>query len=71
MKVDRGKISVNITDISSIYRLWTDISNSKSVKVAACKKMQKKKKKKNHFGLDFVDTWKAEILSHKFKILNC
>ena len=29
------KISVNIGDISSIYRLWPDILKSKSVKVAA------------------------------------
>ena len=36
--VDRGKnkkISVNISDMSPIYRLWPDILKSKSVKVAA------------------------------------
>ena len=53
MIVDRGKnqkISINIGDISPVYRLWPDISESKSVKVAAVQKNEKKKKKKNHFG---------------------
>ena len=38
--------SVNIGDISSIYWLWPDISESKLIKVA----IVQKKTKKNHFG---------------------
>ena len=47
--VDRGKnrkISINIGDISLIYRFWPNISESKSVKVSAVQKNAKKNKKK-------------------------
>ena len=53
--VDRRKNkkkSINIDDISPIYWLWPDISESKSVKIAVVQKKTKKTKKtkKNHFG---------------------
>ena len=43
-------ISAILGDISPIYRLWPDISESKSIKVAVMQKNAKKKTKKNHFG---------------------
>ena len=71
--VDRAKnrkISVNIANISTIYRLWTDISDSKSVKFAAYRKMQKKNKKKNHFGL-YIGRYRRYIGRYRPNLFLC